>query len=300
MKDNSHSTDYSASAAEAVPFDFRRPDRIPQGQLSVIQFVHEGFLRIVTSSLSLYLRADVSGEVRGVEQMAYGDLADGLPSPTCLVYLAMQPQEGTTVVEVNQSLVSPILDCVLGGNGKISTQLDREITEIEQDMLGGFFRILAHDLTEAWKHVTPMTFSFDGVETKPQLSKRIGRNEAVIAIALELRVGETAGMVTVTMPSISLKMLREASEQQSAARKSGSEETQAAIRQRLAEGLKLEIECALLGSTIRMNDLLQLKPGDLIDSGIACDGSATLLVNGIPKFHGEIIVQGSRHAIVIH
>jgi flagellar motor switch protein FliM len=63
--------------------------------------------------------------------------------------------------------------------------------------------------------------------------------------------------------------------------------------------LKLDIDCALVGSSIRLRDLLKLKPGDLIDTGIGCDGAATILVNGVPKFRGEVTVEGDAQAVVI-
>lgn len=287
------------SADPAVPFDFRRSDRIPKSQLSAIHFLHEAFVRTLTSSLSVYLRSYVSGNLISVEQLPYADFADSLPSPTCIVYLSMQPYEGHTLVEVNQSLIAPILDFVLGGNGKIKTELDREITDIEENMLSGFFRIISHDLVEAWKPIAAIDFTFDSLETKPQLSKRIARNEAVVAIAMELRIGDNTGMINLAIPSITLKMLRHRFDQQYTVRKSGSHDTEYAIRRRVAEGLQLEVECALLGASIRLGDLLALRVGDVMDLRVICDGTASLLVNGVARFSGDVTASDLRHTVSI-
>jgi flagellar motor switch protein FliM len=289
-----------AAASAGIPFDFRQSSQIPAAQLDAIRVLHETFFRNLCVSLSVDLRIEVAGAVTGVEQSTFAALAESIVTPSCLLYFTMQPHEGSTLIEVSQSLVAPILDCVLGGNGKINFGLEREITDIEQAMLDGFFGILAQELREAWKPVAPIDFQFNGVETTPQTSPRFAAGEAIIIVAADLRVGETEGRVNVAIPALTLKVLRQKFEARPDARKSGSRELEQAIQEKLAAGLKLELDCALVGSTIRLRDLLKLKAGDLIDTGIACDGAATILVNGVAKFSGEVMVEGAKQAVVIH
>jgi|SRR5579871_532397 len=287
-------------ASDAItPFDFRHSNRLPNSQLSLIHVLHDSFVRLLTQSLSLTLRSFVSGNVISVEQFAFGEFSARMQSPTCIVYLSMLPYEGYAAVEVNHSLVAPILDHVLGGNGKIDSELDRELTDIEKGMLEGFFRIIPHDLSEAWKPIASIGFAFDCVETEPLLSNRISRNEAVVVIAMELRIGDKMGKVNLAIPSITLKMLRHRFDQQSTTKRTVSPEAEAAIKQKVSSGMKMDVDCALVGSRIRLRDLLNLKVGDLVDLGAEFDGRGSLLVNGIAKLRGEVIVQGSKQAIVI-
>jgi flagellar motor switch protein FliM len=289
----------ASADATAVPFDFRRSGQIPQSQLQALEFLHEELVRNLSSSLSLYLRSDVSGQLMSMEQSSFGKLVDSLPSPTCLLHFTTQPHEGSILLEVNQSLVAPILDCVLGGDGKIDSDPAREITDIEKHMLEEFFHLLGRQLKEAWKPLAPVSFVFNGVETNPALSRRMGRDAAIVAVVLELHIGEKAGMVNLAIPAITLKLLGSKPDPQATVSKPGSSETAAAIKERLSAGLKLNVECALVGSNIRLRDLLNLKVGDLIDLGIPCDGAAAILVNGVPKFNGEVTVVDSRQAVVI-
>lgn len=283
----------------ATAFDFRHSNRLPNSQLSLIHVLHESFVRTLTSSLSLTLRSFVSGNVISVDQMSYGEFSSKMQSPTCIVYLSMLPYEGYAAVEVNNALVAPILDHVLGGNGKIDSELDREITDIEKGMLEGFFRIIPHDLTEAWRPIASIGFAFDCVETEPLLSNRISRNEAVVVIAMELRIGDKMGKVNLAIPSITLKMLRHKFDQQSTTKRTVSPENEAAIKQKISESLNVDVDCALAGARIRLNDLLNLQVGDLVDLGVEFDRKASLLVNGVAKFRGEVVVEGSKQALVI-
>src|SRR5579871_5748949 len=79
---------------KAQPYDFRRPDRIAKDQLRSIHLLHETFARSLASSLSAYLRAYVVVNLVSVEQLSYMEFSQCLPSPSCLVSLAMKPYEG--------------------------------------------------------------------------------------------------------------------------------------------------------------------------------------------------------------
>ena len=59
-----------------------------------------------------------------------------------MVSLGMRPFEGNAVLEVGHSVIFPILEMLLGGSGKNSTKIEREITEIERTILDDVFRII--------------------------------------------------------------------------------------------------------------------------------------------------------------
>ncbi len=81
-------------AKRALPYDFRRPDRIAKDQLRAIHLLHENFARSLAASLSAYLRAYVAVNLVSVEQLSFMEFSQCLPSPTCLVALDMKPFEG--------------------------------------------------------------------------------------------------------------------------------------------------------------------------------------------------------------
>src|SRR5205085_185092 len=75
----------------ALPFDFRRPDRIPKSQVRAIHLLHDTFVRNLVSSLAAYLRSYLAINLVSVEQLSYAEFLDGLPSPTCLFSLVLSP-----------------------------------------------------------------------------------------------------------------------------------------------------------------------------------------------------------------
>ncbi|MBZ5724898.1 MAG: flagellar motor switch protein FliM [Acidobacteriia bacterium] len=283
----------------AVKFDFRRPDRIPKSQVRAIHLLHDTFVRNLVSSLSAYLRSYLTVNLVSVEQLSYAEFLDGLPSPTCMVSLGLSPYDGSGVLELNPSLAFPILEMLLGGNGKSSAAIKRDLTEIEQKLLDGLFRIILHDLREAWKGVTPVDFTIESMETEPQLLHLLAANEAVVSSAVELRVGETVGMMNIAMPSIVVKMMRQKFDQQWSVRKThASPGEQMRLLRRLREAT-LTVEARLDGPSLKVRDLLGLREGHLLTFDYPVERPIELLVNGSPRFTGQVVSTGKKRASLI-
>jgi flagellar motor switch protein FliM len=283
----------------ATKFDFRRPDRIPKSQVRAIHLLHDTFVRNLVSSLSAYLRSYLTVNLVSVEQLSYSEFLDGLPSPTCMVSLGLSPYDGNGVLELNPSLVFPILEMLLGGTGKSSAAIQRDITEIEQKLLDGLFRIILHDLREAWKGVTAVDFTIDSMETEPQLLHILAPNEAVVSIGVEVRIGESVGMMNIAMPSIVIKMMRQKFDQQWSVRKTHASSNEQTRVLRLLRESSLTLEAVLEGQTLTVEDLLDLKEGHLLTFDFPVERSIDLKINGTNKYQAQMVSAGKKRACLI-
>lgn len=234
-----------------------------------------------------------------VEQLSYVEFCQCLPSPTCLVSLGMKPFDGNAVLEINPSLVFPVMEMLLGGSGKSSAKINRETTEIEQVVLDGLHRIILHDLTQAWHGVAQIDFSIEARETEPQLLQILAPNEAVVAIGLEVRIGETAGMLNIGMPSIIIKMLRQKFDQQWSVRRTESTLEEQARTLRLIKPAGIHVDARLEGPTLLVEDLLNLQLGDVLTFDYPVDKPVNCLINGKLKYRGHIATNGRKRAFQI-
>jgi flagellar motor switch protein FliM len=280
----------------AVAFDFRRPDRISKSQLRAIHQLHDNFVRALASSLSAYLRSYVIVNLVSVEQLSYSEFLGCLPSPTCLASLGLKPYDGNAILELNSTLVFPVLEILLGGDGKLQLSAQREVTEIEQVLLGGFFEMVLRDLHEAWKFVTPIEFSIDRIETEPQFLQILAPNEAVVAVAIEIRVGDAIGMMNIAMPSIIIKMMRQKFDQQWLLRKAASTESEQLRVMKLIQPAELKTEVYLSGPHLLLRDLIGLEEGDVLGLEFPVTRPLDLLLSGSTKYCGEIVHRGNRVA----
>src|SRR5579864_168131 len=150
---------------------------------------------------------------------------------------------------------------LLGGSGKSPAVLQREITEIEQNLLDGLFRIILHDLKEAWKGVTNIDFNIEAMEKEPQLLQVLAPNEAVVAVGVEMRTGDSTGMMNMAMPAIIIKMMRHKFEQQWSVRKAESSEHEQERMMRFVNQATVALDGRLEGANFTVEDLLNLDEG---------------------------------------
>lgn len=280
----------------AAAFDFRRPDRISKSQLRAIHQLHDNFVRALASSLSAYLRSYVIVNLVSVEQLSYSEFLECLPSPTCLASLGLKPYDGNAILELNSTLIFPVLEILLGGDGKLQFSSQREVTEIEQVLLGGFFEMVLRDLHEAWKFVTPIEFDIERIETEPQFLQILAPTEAVVAVAIEIRVGDAIGMMNIAMPSIIIKMMRQKFDQQWLLRKAASTETEQMRVMKLIQTSELKSEVLLTGPSLALRDLIGLEEGDVLELEFPMTRALDLLLSGSVKYRGEIVHRGGRVA----
>jgi flagellar motor switch protein FliM len=285
-----------AGSKRAVLFDFRRPDRIAKSQLRALHQLHDNFVRNLVSSLSAYLRSYLIINLVSVEQLSFSEFLECLPSPTCIASLSLKPYDGNAVLELNSSLIFPILEILLGGDGKLQFNSQREITEIEQVLLDGLFRIILRDLREAWKFVTNIDFAIDTIKTEPQFLQILAPTEAVVAVAIEIRIGDSIGMMNIAMPSIIIKMMRQKFDQQWSLRKSASTDQEQSRVLDLIRTSALRSEVVLSGPHLLLKDLMNLEEGDIVSFEYPASKPLDLILNGERKYRGEIVNAGRRAA----
>ncbi len=285
---------------KALPYDFRRPDRIAKDQLRAIHMLHETFARNLASSLSAYLRAYAVVNLVSVEQLSFMEFSQCLPSPTVITALGMRPFDGSAVLEMNPGLVFPVIEILLGGTGRPgSVKYDREITEIEQSILEGLYRIILNDMREAWRTVTVFDFEILNTETDPQMLQILAPNEAVVAISMEVRLGDAVGLMNIGIPSIIIKMLRQKFDQQWSVRKSESTEEERSRMLKLLKPSVLKFDSRLQGPTLTVEQMIQLSDGDLLAFDYPIDKPVDLLINGSLKFQGRILTNGRKRMFEI-
>jgi flagellar motor switch protein FliM len=287
------------SGAKEIPFDFRRPDRIAKSQLRAIHMLHEAFARNLASSLAAYLRSYLTVNLISVEQLSYGEFLEGLASPSCIVSLSLRPYDGNALIDISPSLVFPILEIILGGKGKSTDHRKREITEIEQHLLDTLFRIILNDLREAWKTVAVINFKIETIATEPQMVQILSQTEAVVAIAIEIRIGDAAGTLNVAIPAINIKMIGQKFEQQWALRKTDPTEFEQRRMLTLVQHANVGFDARMLNSQLRVRDLLEIEVGDCLKFDYRVEKRLDCLLNGISKFRGQVIDHNNKRAFVV-
>ncbi|MGH9584840.1 MAG: flagellar motor switch protein FliM [Bryobacteraceae bacterium] len=278
------------AAPEAVPFDFGRLDRIPKSQLRALHLVHENFVRSLASGLSAYLRSYVALNLVSLEQISYSEFLEGLASPTCIAYIGLQPYDGTALLELNVNLMFALLELLLGSKGLSSAlTVQRKITDIEKTIVHTLMRVILRDLAEAWKSVAPVSFTVQSLASEPQMLHALAHAEAVVVIAIEVRVASVSGLMNLAIPSIFIKRLRYNFDRLQQVRKAKSTERDQLHLAGLLQDANLRFEARIDGSSVSTRTLLEMEAGDVLLLNHPADRPVNGYLNNRAKWLGEIV-----------
>lgn len=286
-------------AKKAAAYDFRRPDRVAKDQLRSIHSLHDNFARSLASSLSGYLRTFVATNLISVEQLSFSEVVRNTIAPTCVVALRMQPTQGTSLLEMSNSLVFPMIEMLLGGTGKASKQVERDTTEIERSILDGVLRLICRDLKVAWQSIADMEFEVEGYQVVPQLFQFLPPNEAMLGISMEVKVGEHSGLINLSIPSIIIKMMRQKVNQNVTMRRVQTGEVEQSRMLQLIRNARVTSEVWLSGTKMLLSDLIKIDEGDIIALDHPLSKTIDLRLNDTVKFKGHIVSSGSKRAFQV-
>jgi flagellar motor switch protein FliM len=271
------------------PYDFKRPERVGKEQMRSLQTMHENFGRNFGASLSALLRSIVELKLTSVDQLTYSEFVFSLESPTCFNLINAAPLEGQLILDINLSLLFPIIDRLLGGGNDPAPPSRRPLTEIELRLVSRITDLFCKELKHAWENVVELDLSIDRVESNPQLVQIVPPNEVVVLSSFELTLGEARGMMNLCIPfnaieRISTRLL--SNSWVSYGKRSATPENIQQISGRLSRSL-VEVVVDLADTNISTSDLIGLKVGDIIATEKDVQRPLVVSVEGRPKFHAQ-------------
>ena len=280
-------------------YDFKRPNRVSKEQLRSIRAMHDKMARNLASAISSLMRSIVEIQLHSVDQMTYGEFLMSLPSPTSFNVFSLKPLDGKGVIELNPSIVFPMIDRLLGGPG-VPFDTNREFSDIELNLLDQILRVITQNMKEVWAPIMDIYPLIEAKESSPNVVQIVAQNEIVIMVVMEIIIGQTSGMMNICYPVISIESLlprlasRDLMLSETSSRKSRNKELRALLR-----GAKIELEAVLGYAKLNMKEVLDLEVGDIIKLNRPADDTIVLKVDGREKFIADFGVRRYRRCIKI-
>lgn len=284
-----------------TPYDFKRPERVGKEQMRALQSLHEGFGRNFGAALSALLRNIVEVKLTSVDQLTYSEFVFSLENPTCFNLLKADPLEGNLILDINPSILYPIIDRLLGGGKETGSVSRRPLTEIEKRLVSRITNLFLDELKHAWEAVLPLNLSVERVESNPQLVQIVPPNEVVVLISFELTLGDVRGMMNLCIPFNSIERIGNkltTNNWMSYSRTGVSKETVNLLSKHL-DGSLVELEVTLAETKITTSDLLELRVGDIITTEKDKRSPLDVCVQGLVKYRASPGALKGRKAIQI-
>jgi len=272
----------AAAMPHVEPWDVRRAGQISRDQLQTITLLHEGFARNLTHSLGAYLRVVFSTTLVSAEHLTYREFLQRIPETTYLASCRLDPTGLNAALQLDLKVAFPIIDLLLGGEGK-SLGMAREITEIEEQILDAVARIVCRELGVAWQALA-LEFNFEERLETGEAQRLMSPDEKTLSLSFEVTMPEVRGGLSLAVPAaVSNALLRKISHDWSRRRTRSSGEVRERMMRRLLD-CPMQAELGAGNVRVGVNRLADLAPGDVLCFSRPAGEPASLVVAGAEMF----------------
>ncbi len=276
------------------PWDVRQAGQIGREQLRAINQLHELFARSLTTSIGGYLRIVFDCSLVSAEHLTYREFLQRVPEKTYLASVNLAPVDTSAVLQLDLAIAFPIIDVMLGGEGT-SSEITRDLTEIEEQVLEGIIRIMCRELQSSWQAIS-LEFNFGQRQQILQTQRLMPPEEKNLCLSFEIKMSETRGTLNLAIPAVvSNALLRKISADFSYQRPRSPIEARLKIQKKLLHCF-FPVELSMPGLEVPLQDVAKLAPGDLLAFSREASAPAVMLVDGVRLCSATPVRVGARRA----
>jgi flagellar motor switch protein FliM len=185
--------------ARVVPYNFSSAGQISTDQLRAISMLNDLFARNLTHNLAAWLRTRFQVNLVSAEQIQFNEFLLRIPEISYVASVRLEPLGALSVLQLDLALAPPIIDLLLGGEGRDGPL--RELTDIEESILGSVVEIICRELTAAWQPVG-LSFNFERRQMQTQVARIMSVTEKTLCLSFEIRMPHSSGLLNLAFPAV--------------------------------------------------------------------------------------------------
>ena len=185
--------------ARVAPYNFSSAGQISTEQLRAISMLNDLFARNLTHNLAAWLRTRFQVNLVSAEQIQFNEFLLRIPEISYVASVRLEPLGALSVLQLDLALAPPIIDLLLGGEGKNGPL--RELTDIEESILGSVVEIICRELTSAWQQVG-LSFNFERRQMQTQVARVMAVTEKTLCLSFEIRMPHSSGLLNLAFPAV--------------------------------------------------------------------------------------------------
>lgn len=279
-------------------FPILKPQGLGTDLENTLNVVLDSFAQNGVSTLAAALRAQVNLKVEGMDQLTYREFIQGLPEPSSIWSLRLNPVGLNIALCLESRLVHAMVDLLMGGEG-IVPKIKRSITELDQSVMEALVKVFCKEFQEAWARIMEFDIRIQSRETRPGFLQIYPHGENMISIIMLMKAGETEGQVFWGIPGLMLLKFKNKMERQTHGRSGQSAaEAQEKIRGIMAN-MPTGLEAVIQGSHISVSELISMQVGDVVRLEQRIDSPVKVKVNNLDRFTGQVVLSQGRKSVQV-
>jgi flagellar motor switch protein FliM len=274
--------------ARFVPYNFASAGQISTEQLRAISMLNDLFARNLTHNLSAWLRTRLQVNLVSAEQITFNDFLLRIPEISYVASVRLEPLGALSVLQLDLAIAPPVIDLLLGGEGQPGPL--RELTDIEESIVGSLVEIVCRELTLAWQPVG-LSFNFERRQMQTQAARVMPVTEKTLCLSFEVRMQESSALLNLAFPAVVANTILRRLTGEWGGRRRHAAESRKRIEQ-TAKSIGFGAALQLPSVRIEARELEDLAVGKLLRLKLAANASAELRAGGQLLFHAQPVRLG--------
>lgn len=276
--------------------DLLKPNRLGREQLRGLGRYFESAGKLLSATISDRLRLDTRCDCVAVEQQRFQTWLEQLPGPVAIYQLKMAPFRLPVLFTASTSLLYGAVDRILGGSGKVN-RVPKDFTQAEYTVADALVSPCLDRIRECLAEVVQLECQIERRFCNPSMAQVLPAQDVVLSVYFQASGDFLIGDLRLVIPFVSIEPLLDRLGRDVVARAEPG-----AFREALTttvRGMPLEVVAQLGGARLRLRQLLELQPGDVVPLDTRLGDPVVLPVQGRPKFQGHIGRIGNRMAVQV-
>jgi len=295
------SDDKTKSKNQIKAYDFKTARRVPRDHIRTFNVIYESFSRLLVTYLNSTLGVPCDANVVSIEEQTYVEFTNAVSNVSVLSLLKMPPLKGSQLMRISPEMAYYVLDCLLGG-AQSPSKKHRMFTDIDLVILEKVIRQILLLNNEAWDKILKINTVLEGIETNIQFSQIVPPTDTVLLITISVGISGRQSLMNFCLPYTSIepisKSLNTRLLSSSGIEIENSQETTKNILKKI-EHTNIYLKAFFNETTITMEDIINLKPGDVIQLEHKLNEPINLNIGHIPRLKGILGSKSKNYAIKV-
>jgi flagellar motor switch protein FliM len=277
--------------------DFTRPTKFTKEQQRRLELAHDTFCQTASTRLSAELRVPMKLEIIDVGQLTWTNALAEVPDPSVSAIVELQPHGTKLLLNVELSLVLALVERVLGG--PVGRRVPyRKLSDIDRALAGHIIEQLLEQLSVTWSDLAESTLKLVDLELQPETVQLAPLSEPTLSLSMEARLDRDSSTMTLLLPYRSVEPV--ADQLGADAYDDHEEDPDAADRMHSAlGGVDVQLRAEVAAVQLAAEEVLALKPGDVLRFGRAADAGVTVFADETPVYRAKPGRSGHRRAVQV-
>ncbi len=269
-------------------FDLTEKSTPRHGRLPILEMIGERFARATRKSLQNLFRQTVDVGAAGLQSHSFEDYSKTLKIPASISVMELRPIGGHCLFVLSADLVDRFVDRYFGGLGEAVEQVSngREFTPTEKRVISRVRDLLCQDLCMAWQDILPLKHQLVTEESNPHLVNVYAQDDELLVVSYPVVFADVTGDLSLVLPRTGLApYLGRLGAQGRTDEEPEDPQWQSTLEAALLD-TEVEANCCVATQKVRLIDLMDLKPGDILD--VDMPAWHELLVDNVSVLRGRL------------